>query len=205
MGSRGVKSTFLYELPSPCTSPIISTRNTMKNQAPDAKQDKIAKRMAEWPHDHQPPSSFYNSTRSSCDKKIKRQSSQDSVPATQTEDSDFVPCSLAQSDGVARQQRFSPRLVQKDRERVRQGRKATSSKERVNIAVRTLERSIHKNDLQIEQTEEHKMILMKEIKQLQDRVAQDESVIRTYKRANMQLKTQREELRKRAFDMNYRG
>lgn len=71
------------------------------------------------------------------------------------------------------------------------------------VAVRTLDSSIHSNDMEIEKTKEHKSKLKREIERLYGLVSADNAAIRTYERANMQLKTQRETLQKRAFGLKY--
>ena len=72
------------------------------------------------------------------------------------------------------------------------------------IAERTLEAGIHSNEEKIEKIKEHRDNLLKQLHRLHFLVSNDESDIRFYERANMQLKNQIEDLRQQAFEFRYR-
>lgn len=192
MESKGIQSPFLYELPSPRTPPRISTRNIPKH-------DKHLKKLMEWPHDHQPSSSFYESPDSNTTKKKRMKSSQDHAQDSQTE---VIPSSLPLSDDEAHVHRFSFRIAEKrKREQQSNGGGGSYTHPRdIAIAVRALESSIHSNETKIEKIKEHRNDLQKRMYRLQYLVSNDESDIRFYERTNMQLKTQREELQQQIFE-----
>ena len=200
MESKGGKPGFLYDIPNTSSTPAVSSRGNTKIFRGDPKQTRRQQKLDSWPHDHQPPSSFYSSTESGQSKKLKSSASQDSVPDSQADDTEIVPSSLPQSgDEAAHMHRFSSRLMEKDLQCSKSKWGAGSSKEDADTAIRTLESSIHENDLEIEKTKEHRSKLLKEITRLQDLASTDESVIRTYERANMSLKSRKEEIKKRKF------
>jgi hypothetical protein len=78
----------------------------------------------------------------------------------------------------------------------------TSPREYKN-AVRTLEEKIHKNEIEIEKIKEKKSDLKKQIHRLQYLVLSKDADIRFFKRANIQLKTQKEDLQQQAFNLKY--
>lgn len=199
MESKGGKPTFLYDLPSPCTSPRVSTRNTSKIPTPESKKDKNLNLPLEWPHDRQHTSSFFDSSASNACKKRKTKSSQDSVPDSQNE---VIPSSLPASEDNAHGHRFSFRIADR-REREKKSQGNSTDPRDTAIAMRTLESNIYSNEVKMEKIKEHKSNLLKQIHRLQYLVLNDEADIRFYERTNIQLKTQREELQQRAFDTRY--
>lgn len=199
MESKGSKSTFLYELPSPYASPRVSTRNTSKMPTPESKKDKNLKKLMEWPHDHQPSSSFYDSTGSNASKKRKARFSQDSVPDSQNE---VVPCSLPAAEYDVHGYRYSFRIAEK-KEREKKSQEINTDPRDIDITMRTLESSIHSNEVKMEKIKDHRSDLLKQIHRIQYLVSNDEADIRFYERTNIQLKTQMEELKQRAFDTRY--
>lgn len=203
MQAREGKTAFLYEIPEPIMSALgVSNRNNTKTQNTECRQDRAIRKHAEWPHDRQPPetSTFYPSPRSSGEKRRKTSPSQESVPNSQTDDevvkSSLPDAKATEPPGIG--PRFSSRLVSKGLQR-----STFRAKEHAGVAVRTLESSMHANDLEIEKIKEHRSKLIKEIKRLQDLVSNDDAVVRTYERANMDLKSQKENIQKSAFAMDF--
>ena len=195
------KSEFMYDIPSPIYSLGVSSRVNTKNNTAEAKQERYAKRMAEWQHDRQPPSSYYDSSETCISSKKKIKTSAESVSDTQNSD-EVVPSSMPDlgnsTEDENRRQRFSARLMNKSQQRSAQAGKANSE-----VAIHTLDRSIYENELEIEKIKEHRGKLIKEVKRIRDLVSQDDSTIRTYERANMQLKTQKENHRMHAFKLDH--
>jgi hypothetical protein len=202
MDAKGGKGSFMYHIPSPFSSPRISTHNNTKTTTADQKQDKALKKAMEWQHDHQPPSSYYASTsvESNRDKKGKANPSQESVSDSHTEDNEVVPSSLPEPGEESRQvQRFSSRLLSRQKAGKPVRGKSVDSRQHWKSSKRTLGESIYVNNLQIEKIKDHRGKLKREIKRLCDLVSNDDSEIRTLERANMQLETQRETLRRLLF------
>jgi hypothetical protein len=167
MDSKKAKPTFMYDLPSPRSLPRVSNRNTLKMQSQEPKQEKYTRKHMEWPHDHQPPSSFYESSESNAGKRKRINSEQHSLSYSQSE---VIPSSLQGYEEDAHAQRFSFRIAE------RMKRKQQFSGD----------------DLGYTSPREYK-----------NAVLSRDADIRFFKRANIQLKTQKEDLQQQAFNLKY--
>ena len=203
MDSKKGKQTFMYDLPSPLSPPRVSNRNISKSQPQESRQDKHAKKLMEWQHDHQPPSSYYESSDSNSSKRKKVNPSQHNAGGSQNE---VIPSSIPESEYDAHVHRYSFRIAEKrKREQQSSGTVMSDTSPRdYAITVRTLETRIHSNETEMEKIKEHRDNLLKQLHRLHFLVSNDESDIRFYERANMQLKNQIEDLRQQAFEFKYR-
>lgn len=196
MDKQSLRSPFMYTIPLPCTPPKVSSRNNIKADTAETKQERAKRSQDEWLRYAAPvqTSTHFPPPEASGIAKTRKQHARELSQETSDE---VVTCTPGLELDNAAPRRCSSRLVGRA-----PSKGGSSRSESIDFTIRMLESNIHKNREHIHAIKERRGQLTRRISELSDQVHSSNTEIRAIESTNMQLETQSELLKEHVFERN---